>query len=110
MSLSYALPLVAATALLALALGIAIGMRWVPRLNERRPEFETPATVEDAVAGADAVMVLTPWKEFVELDPGAIRGLVNQPVIIDGRNVLDPRRWHDAGWRYFGMGRGVSVW
>ena len=36
MSLSYALPLVAATALLALALGIAIGMRWVPRLNERR--------------------------------------------------------------------------
>ncbi len=81
-----------------------------PRLNERRPEFETPATVEQAVAGADAVMVLTPWKEFVELDPESIRGLVNQPVIIDGRNVLDPRRWHDAGWRYFGMGRGVSVW
>ena len=30
--------------------------------------------------------------------------------VIDGRNVLDPRRWQQAGWNYQGMGRGVAAW
>ena len=67
-------------------------------------------TVEEAVTGAHVVMVLTPWKEYVELDPAVLLPLVATPAIIDGRNVLDPHRWHDAGWSYHGMGRGVSTW
>lgn len=79
-------------------------------LRDRRPDLRIPDTLEEAVTGADAVMVLTQWREFVELDPDSIRGLVAAPNIIDGRNVLDPRRWSGAGWNYYGMGRGVSTW
>lgn len=79
-------------------------------LRDRRPDLRVPDTLEEAVTGADAVMVLTQWREFVDLDPDSIRGLVAAPNIIDGRNVLDPHRWSEAGWNYYGMGRGVSTW
>ncbi|RMB61834.1 UDP-glucose dehydrogenase family protein [Tessaracoccus antarcticus] len=79
-------------------------------LRRRRPDLDVADTVTEAVTGADVVMVLTPWKEYVELDPAALLSLVATPTIIDGRNVLDPHRWHDAGWNYHGMGRGVSTW
>ena len=55
-------------------------------------------------------MILTPWKEFVELDPAVLIDKVGTPNIIDGRNVLDPKRWRDAGWTYYGMGRSESIW
>ncbi|MDO5735857.1 MAG: UDP-glucose/GDP-mannose dehydrogenase family protein [Propionibacteriaceae bacterium] len=79
-------------------------------LRRRRPDLDVADTVAEAATGADVVMVLTPWKEFVSLDPAELRPLVKSPSIIDGRNVLDPHRWHDAGWQYHGMGRGVSIW
>lgn len=79
-------------------------------LRSQRPDLQVPDSVEEAVSGADAVMLLTPWKEYTELDPAAILPLVRQPNIIDGRNVLDPRAWADTGWQYHGMGRGVSAW
>ncbi|PIF04324.1 MAG: UDP-glucose 6-dehydrogenase [Propionibacterium sp.] len=79
-------------------------------LRRRRPELAVPDTVTDALQDADAVLLLTPWREYLSLDPVALRPLVRQPIIIDGRNVLDPHQWSDAGWTYYGMGRGVSVW
>jgi len=79
-------------------------------LKARQPDLNVCDTVEDAIRGADVVMLLTPWKEYVELDPAALRDLPRNPAIIDGRNVLDPKRWDAAGWTYHGMGRGVSVW
>ncbi len=79
-------------------------------LRRRRPDLDVADTVEQAATGADVVMILTPWTEYVELDPAELLPLVATPTIIDGRNVLDPHRWHDAGWTYHGMGRGVSVW
>lgn len=81
-----------------------------PALRERRPDLHVPDTVEDAVRGADVVMLLTPWKDYTQLDPSKLIAHVAQPNIIDGRNVLNPKQWADAGWNYFGMGRGVSVW
>ncbi|AQP48965.1 UDP-glucose 6-dehydrogenase [Tessaracoccus aquimaris] len=80
------------------------------KLRDRRPDLNVPDTLEEALEGAHAVMVLTPWREFVELDPAAVLPLVAAPNVIDGRNVLDPQRWNDAGWNYFGMGRGVPTW
>lgn len=79
-------------------------------LRRQRPNLNVPDSVEEAVAGADVVMLLTPWSEYTEIDPAVLLPLVNEPNIIDGRNVLDARRWADAGWRYFGMGRGVPTW
>lgn len=76
-----------------------------PALRARRPNLNVVDTVADAIADADVVMLLTEWREYVELDPAQLRPLVRQPNIIDGRNVLDPRRWTQAGWTYRGMGR-----
>ncbi|MDO5676127.1 MAG: UDP-glucose/GDP-mannose dehydrogenase family protein [Propionibacteriaceae bacterium] len=79
-------------------------------LRERRPDLTVPETVEEALDGADVVMLLTPWKEYTQLDPAEILPLVDTPNIIDGRNVLNPQQWADAGWTYYGMGRGVATW
>jgi len=66
--------------------------------------------IEEALTGVDAVLLLTPWQEFLGLDPVKLRRIVASPAIIDGRNVLDPKVWQESGWRYYGMGRGVSIW
>lgn len=58
---------------------------------------------------ADAVLVLTEWREFVDLDPAALAGTVRERVIVDGRNCLDTRRWTDAGWQMFALGRPPSA-
>ncbi len=81
-----------------------------PELRARRPDLTVPDTAEEAVKDADVVMLLTPWKEFLALDPKELIEQVGTPNIIDGRNVLDPKAWADAGWNYYGMGRGVSAW
>lgn len=79
-------------------------------LRAQRPDLTVPHTLEEALQGADVVMLLTPWKQYTELDPTHIRPMVNTPNIIDGRNALNPQQWADAGWHYHGMGRGVPTW
>ena len=65
------------------------------------------ATTDAAAAldGADAVVLVTEWREYRDLDPVATAGLVRQQLVLDGRNVLDPPAWRAAGWTYRGMGR-----
>ncbi len=69
------------------------------------PDLAFAATVAEAVAGADVVMVLTEWPEYVALDPEWLSGLVGTPRVIDGRNCLDPAAWRAAGWSYRALGR-----
>jgi UDPglucose 6-dehydrogenase len=69
------------------------------------PDLRYVADVGDALEGAELVVVGTEWKQFRELDPVAAASRVARPVIIDGRNCLDPARWRDAGWTYHGLGR-----
>ena len=66
---------------------------------------EFVAGVQDAVAGADAVLLATEWEEYRRLDPARLAGLVRRRVVFDGRNALDPARWKAAGWTYRGVGR-----
>lgn len=63
---------------------------------------ETPY---EAAQAAQAVVVLTDWKEFAELDLDRIRELMEVPVIVDGRNVFVPERVRSAGFEYFSVGR-----
>lgn len=58
-----------------------------------------------ALTGADAVLVLTEWKEFKELDWDKIRQLVKQPVVFDGRNLLKPQTMRELGFTYYSVGR-----
>lgn len=64
------------------------------------------ADAYDAMAGADATVVLTEWNVFRGLDLERARSLVRCPVLVDLRNVFDPERAVRAGFRYTGVGRG----
>jgi UDPglucose 6-dehydrogenase len=65
-------------------------------------------TPEEAVDRADAVLLLTEWREYRELDPYAFGNLVRQRRILDGRNAIDREKWEAAGWSYRALGRRVS--
>ena len=69
------------------------------------PALSFADSVLDAVTGAHVVLHLTEWQEFREMDPDALGALVAERSILDGRNVLDPQRWRDAGWTYRALGR-----
>ncbi|GAB3321515.1 UDP-glucose/GDP-mannose dehydrogenase family protein [Geodermatophilus aquaeductus] len=75
--------------------------------NSRRewPHLDYAATPEEAAADADAVLVLTEWREYRELDPVAFGALVRQKRVLDGRNALDREAWTAAGWTYRALGR-----
>jgi UDPglucose 6-dehydrogenase len=60
-----------------------------------------------ALDGADAVVLVTEWPEFAELDWAAARERVAGAVVIDGRNHLDPQAVRAAGFVYEGVGRGA---
>jgi UDPglucose 6-dehydrogenase len=62
-------------------------------------------SAEEAVTGADAVLVLTEWPEFVHIDPEELGRLVHVRTVIDGRNCLDGDRWAQAGWSVRSIGR-----
>ncbi len=61
-----------------------------------------------AARGADAVLIVTEWPEFAEMDLRALRGAMATPLIGDCRNVLDRQAAHDAGFAYFGVGSGLT--
>ncbi|WP_432542467.1 UDP-glucose dehydrogenase family protein [Kineococcus sp. SYSU DK002] len=69
------------------------------------PDISYADTVEEAVTGADVVLLLTEWKEYRDLEPATISALVKEKRILDGRNALDPGRWRAAGWTYRALGR-----
>ena len=68
------------------------------------PTLNYAVSVEEACDRADAVLVLTEWKQFVDLDPDDLADRVRARVIVDGRNCLDVARWNQAGWRLFRLG------
>ncbi len=59
----------------------------------------------DALQGVDAMLLVTEWKPFRNPDLEAMKRLMNQQVIIDGRNQYDPKLIRDAGFEYTGVGR-----
>jgi len=59
----------------------------------------------DVANGADALLVVTEWEEFRQLDLDRLKGLMRRPVIVDGRNIFDPKTMRDRGFVYRGVGR-----
>lgn len=60
---------------------------------------------EETVKGADALLIMTEWNEFKQLDLVKIKKLMNQPIIVDGRNIYDPEKIIKLGFIYKGVGR-----
>jgi UDPglucose 6-dehydrogenase len=75
--------------------------------NARRdyPALAYAESAAEAATGADAVLHLTEWPEFVRMDPAALGAVVRRRNVVDGRNALDAARWRAAGWHYRALGR-----
>ncbi|MFF1881312.1 UDP-glucose dehydrogenase family protein [Pseudarthrobacter sp. NPDC058196] len=71
----------------------------------RFPELQYEESTETALQRADALLLLTEWQEYRDLDPYDAAAIVSSPRILDGRNVLDSAKWRAAGWTYRGLGR-----
>jgi len=84
---------------------VATDPQGIENARARHPQLEYAESTDDALRDADLVVLVTEWREYRDLDPAAVAGLVASPVIIDGRNVLSPADWRDAGFSYHGMGR-----
>jgi len=59
----------------------------------------------DALAGADALAIVTEWNEFREPDFEKMRSLLKAPVVFDGRNIYSPEQMRALGFTYFSIGR-----
>src|SRR5262249_60904 len=59
----------------------------------------------EALRGADACLVLTEWEDFAALDLARMKKLLRYPIVIDGRNLFNPRRMATAGLSYYSVGR-----
>jgi len=72
------------------------------------PEVELAEDAYVLAEGCDALVIVTEWNEFKNLDLVRIRELMNQPVIIDGRNIYDPAMMNKLGFYHRGVGRGYE--
>ncbi|MBC7595604.1 MAG: UDP-glucose/GDP-mannose dehydrogenase family protein [Kineosporiaceae bacterium] len=77
----------------------------VETARRRYPHIKYVASPAEAAVDADAVLLLTEWREYRDLDPAAFGDLVGTKTILDGRNCLDPGAWRAAGWAYRALGR-----
>ena len=69
--------------------------------------LEYCSSAYEAAREAHALLILTPWDEYRELDFAQLREVMEVPVIVDGRNLLDPEAVCASGFEYVGMGRDV---
>jgi UDPglucose 6-dehydrogenase len=64
----------------------------------------------EAVEDADAVLILTDWKQFADLDLVRLNDLVRFPIVIDGRNLYKPKVMLENGFTYVSVGRPASYY
>ena len=82
-------------------------MQEAARLYDGRNDLTLCATKEDALNGADALVICTEWKAFAVPDFDMIRSSLKTPVIFDGRNIYDPAIMARHGIDYYAVGRGL---
>ena len=74
--------------------------------GELVPEVTFCATAYDVAKEADALLLVTEWNEFKQLNWEKIRSFMRQPIVVDGRNLYDPTEMAARGFIYWGVGRG----
>jgi UDPglucose 6-dehydrogenase len=75
----------------------------------RRADLVLCESAEDALKGADSLIIVTEWREFRSPDFETIRSILREATIFDGRNLYEPALLRAAGFRYYAIGRGESV-
>jgi UDPglucose 6-dehydrogenase len=81
---------------------------WDPIARPDIPGVTLVGSALEAVTGADAAVIVTEWPELADIAREEVRAAMSHPLIIDGRNLLDPARVRRAGFAYEGIGRAVS--
>jgi UDPglucose 6-dehydrogenase len=79
--------------------------RTLPQAWQQAGKLEFAAGQYEALAGADALALVTEWKPFRQPDFATMKQAMKTPVIFDGRNQYDPQQARAAGFEYFGIGR-----
>ncbi|MCK0715883.1 UDP-glucose dehydrogenase family protein [Chromohalobacter sarecensis] len=79
------------------------------RIYGQRDDLALVENREQAVAGADALVICTEWKAFRSIDFAWLKQTLRMPVVVDGRNLFDPQAVKRAGLLYFAVGRGDSL-
>jgi UDPglucose 6-dehydrogenase len=69
------------------------------------PDVEYMNDAYEVAAGADALVLVTEWNEFRHLDLARVKQSMRRPVIVDGRNIYDPKVMRELGFTYRGIGR-----
>jgi UDPglucose 6-dehydrogenase len=83
-------------------------------MNEARRIYQNSSgltlcdAAEETLNGADALVVVTEWKNFWSPDFEMIKSRLSEPVIFDGRNLYDPHQLKKMGIAYYAIGRGIS--
>jgi UDPglucose 6-dehydrogenase len=69
-------------------------------------KVEYVSSKEEALKGADALVIVTDWDEFKTPNWNEVKSSLKNPIIIDGRNMFDPKEMKDLGFTYKSVGRG----
>ena len=82
-----------------------VAMHEAQRVLGEQPSIRYAQTPNDALEGADALVIVTEWKEFRSPDFDLIKARLKQPLIVDGRNLYDPALVRGLGFDYLAIGR-----
>lgn len=69
------------------------------------PNIKYASNVYQALEGANAMLIVTEWPQFAQIDLKKAKKLLKKPIIVDGRNIFDPQKMKDLGFTYVGIGR-----
>ena len=83
-------------------------MRWKTR-NPVFPHIAYGANAYEVATGADALVIVTEWNEFKNLNFERLSSLMARPLILDGRNLYDPERLRRLGFEYHSVGRASAA-
>ena len=83
-----------------------VAMEECARIYGSRDDLTLCKSADQALEGADALAIITEWREFRSPDFDSIKATLSAPVIFDGRNLYDPAQMEKAGFSYYAIGRG----
>ena len=84
-------------------------MEETARIYGERDDLALVSHQDEALTGADALVICTEWKQFRTVDFHRLKAQLATPVLVDGRNLFDPRQVKEAGLMYFAVGRADSL-
>lgn len=73
------------------------------------PQMRYAQDADEAIKDADALLILTDWPEFAKLDLRALHASLRYPIVVDGRNLYDPKVMQENGFTYLSVGRSTAT-